>query len=94
MFKNLLRILGFLLFIIVLLISYLSFFGIKTDKFNELIGSQVSNLDERLDIELQHVFFKINLKERSFSLNSKDIKLFIIKESQEFENISLLTMKQ
>ena len=90
MFKNLLRILGFLLFIIVLLISYLSFFGIKTDKFNELIGSQVSNLDERLDIELQHVFFKINLKERSFSLNSKDIKLFIIKESQEFENVDIL----
>ncbi len=90
MFKNLLRILGILLLIIVFLISYLSFFGFKTDKFNELIKSKVSNLDGRLDIELQHVFFKINLKERSFSLNSKDIKLFIIKESQEFENVDIL----
>jgi len=89
MFKNLLRALGFLIILIALLISYLSFFGVKTDKFNELIRSKVSNLDKRLDLELQHVFFKINLKERSFSLNSKDIKLFIINESQEFENVDI-----
>ena len=58
----------------ILAISYLSIFGIKTNKFNKLIGSQISHLDERLDIKLQDVFFKINLKQRSISLNSKNVK--------------------
>ena len=90
MFKNISRIFLLLLIIIILAISYLSIFGIKTNKFNELIGSQISKLDERLDIEIQEVFFKINLKQRSFSLNSKNVKLIIINESQEFANVDIL----
>jgi len=90
MFKNISRIFLLLIVIIILVISYLSIFGIKTNKFNELIGSQISKLDERLDIELKDVFFKINLKQRSFSLNSKNVKLIIINESQEFANVDIL----
>ena len=90
MIKNFLRIFLVLSILIIFVISYLSIFGIKTNKFNELIGSQISELDDRLDIDLQDVFFKINLKQRSFSLNSKNIKLIILKESQEFANVDIL----
>ncbi len=90
MFKNFVKIFIFLTIIIIIFISYLSIFGIKTNQFNELIKSKVSNLDNRLDIELKDIFFKINLKERSFSLNSKNINLFILKESQKLENVDIL----
>jgi len=90
MLKIFLRIFLVLLILIIFVISYLSVFGIKTNKFNEFIGSQISKLDERINIELQDVFFKINLKQRSFSLNSKNIKLNILKESQEFANVDIL----
>ena len=90
MLKNFLRIFLIFLILIIFVISYLSIFGIKTNKFNEFIGTQISKLDERIDIELQDVFFKINFKQRSFSLNSKDIKLTILKESQEFANVDVL----
>ncbi len=90
MFKSFIRIFLVILILIIVVISYLSIFGIKTNKFNEFIGTQISKLDERIDIELQDVFFKINFKQRSFSLNSKDIKLTILKESQEFANVDVL----
>ncbi len=90
MFKIFLRVFLILILLITFTLLYLSVFGIKTKKFNELIRSQVSNLDNRLHIDLKDVFFKINIKERSFSLNSKDIKIFVLKESQEIANVDLL----
>ena len=43
------------------------------------IKSQLIKQDNRLDIELKNVFIKLNIKKRSFSLNTQDIKLFINK---------------
>ena len=90
MFKNLFKIILILILIIIFFISYLSIYGIKTDKFNELIKSEVNKQDKKLDIDLKDVFIKLNIKERSFSLNSKDVKLYILKEHQEIANIEIL----
>ena len=90
MFKSLFKIFSLILILIILFISYLSIFGIKTDKFNELIKSQVNKQDKRLDIDLKNVFIKLNIKERSFSLNSKNINIFVIKERQEIANADVL----
>ena len=67
MFKNFIRIFVTIIIIVILLISYLSIFGIKTNKFNEIIKSQLIKQDNRLDIELKNVFIKLNIKKRSFS---------------------------
>ena len=92
MFKNLFKIILILILIIIFFISYLSIYGIKTDKFNELIKSEVNKQDKKLDIDLKDVFIKLNIKERSFSLNSKDVKLYILKEHQEIANIEILVI--
>ena len=90
MLKKIIKI--FLIFIIILIIFvfYLSVFGIKTNKFNELIKSQISQIDNRVTLDLNEVFIKINMQERSLSLNSKNINLFILKESQKIKNVDLL----
>ena len=90
MVKNLFRILLFILIFIVLLISFLSIFGVKTNKFNEIIKSQITKQDKRIKADFENVYFKINLKERSFSLNIKDVNFFIFDESQQISNIDLL----
>ena len=90
MFKNLIRILIAIIIIIIFFVLYLSIFGIKTSKFNEIIKSQVNKQDSRLNIDLKDVFIKLNIKERSFSLNSKDVKFLILKQSQEIDNVDLL----
>ena len=90
MYKSLLRILFILIIVLILFITYLSIFGIKTNKFNELIKSQISQMDDRVTLDLSEVFIKLNMKERSLSLNSKNINLFILKESQKIKNVDLL----
>ena len=90
MFKSFVRIIIFLIIITIILISYLSIFGIKTNRFNELIKTQIIKQDNRLDIDLKDVFIKLNLKEKSISLNSQDINLYFLKESQKIENIDIL----
>ena len=90
MFKNLIRILIAIIIIIIFFVLYLSIFGIKTSKFNEIIKSQANKQDNRLNIDLKNVFIKLNIKERSFSLNSKDVKFLILKQSQEIDNVDLL----
>ncbi len=90
MFKYLLKISFFLIIISLIFIFYLSFFGIKTNKFNDQIRSHISKKDNRFNIDLKDVFIKLNLKERSISLNSKDLNFYINKESQKIANVDIL----
>tara|TARA_B100000029_G_scaffold117593_1_gene110820 strand:+ start:951 stop:3149 length:2199 start_codon:yes stop_codon:yes gene_type:complete len=90
MYKILIRTVIFFTIILIFSISYLSVFGIKTNKFNEIIKSQLIKQDNRLDIDLKDVFIKLNIKEKSFSLSSQNVKFFIIQESQKISNIDLL----
>ncbi len=90
MVKNILRIFFFIIIITVLIISYLSIFGVKTDKFNDLIKSQVAKQDKRFNVEFENVYIKLNIKEKSFMLNSKDINISILNEFQKISNIDLL----
>ena len=89
MYKNLSRILFILIILVILFISYLSIFGIKTNKFNELIKTKITQKDDRIDIDLNSVFIKLNIKERSFLLNTNNVKIFINKQSQRIENIDV-----
>ena len=90
MIKFLFRISVFLIIIILLLIAYLSSYGLKTNKFNELIKTQIVKQDDRLSVNLNDVFIKFNIKERSFSLNSKNIDFIILNESQKIANVDIL----
>ena len=90
MVKNILRIFFFIIILSVLVISYLSIFGVKTDKFNDLIKSQVAKQDKRFNVEFENVYIKLNIKEKSFMLNSKDINISILNEFQKISNIDLL----
>ena len=90
MVKNILRIFFFIIILSVLIISYLSIFGVKTDKFNDLIKSQVAKQDKRFNVEFENVYIKLNIKEKSFMLNSKDINISILNEFQKISNIDLL----
>ena len=90
MFKNLTRLFFFIILLIIVFILYLSLFGIKTNKFNELIKSEIIKYDKRLDIDLSQIFIKLNFKEKSLSLNSQEVNFYILKEKQKISNIDIL----
>ena len=90
MFRTFFRIFTILAFIFIFILAYLSFFGFKTDRFNEFIKTQIIKEDERLNIDIKKIFIKLNIKETSLSLNSKDIDIFILKEKQKIANVDIL----
>ena len=53
MFRTFFRIFAILAFIFIFILAYLSFFGFKTDRFNEFIKTQIIKEDERLNIGIQ-----------------------------------------
>ena len=61
-------------FIICIFISYLSFFGIKTDKFNNLITEKIEK-NENLKIKLNDVFFKFDLANFEFNLSTSNTNI-------------------
>ena len=89
MFKPLIKILLGIIILIILLISYLSIFGIKTDKFNELIKSEIIKQDKRVNLILKNVFIKLNIIEKSLFLNSKNLSLQIDDQNQKIANVEL-----
>ena len=89
MFKPLIKILLGIIILIILLISYLGIFGIKTDKFNELIKSEINKHDKRVNLKLENVFIKLNIIEKSVFLNSKNLSLQIDDQNQKIANVEL-----
>ena len=90
MFKKLFKIFSVVTIGLIIIISYLSIFGIKTDKFNNQIKSIIIEKDSRFDLEIKDIFIKLNIKEKSISLNTRDIIFYINKESQKIKNVDLL----
>ena len=72
-------IIKFLLFFLIILIAgvfYLSYFGIKTDKFNSLIKGQILDKNKKIEVNLKDIKILLNLKD--ISINVKTINPEII----------------
>ncbi len=69
-----------LIFIFSAIIAYLNFFGLKTDKFNKLIYSKISQINPKLSSEINDVFIKLDIKEQIIKLETSNIKIQIAEE--------------
>ena len=69
-----------LIFIFLAIIAYLNFFGFKTDKFNKLIYSKISQINPKLSSEINDVFIKLDIKEQTIKLETSNVKLQIAEE--------------
>ena len=72
-------IIKFLLFFLIILIAgvfYLSYFGIKTEKFNSLIKDQILDKNKKIEVNLKDIKILLNLKD--ISINVKTINPEII----------------
>ncbi len=76
-----------LFFTFIFLISYLSFVGIETDKFNNQISKKLNNINDNLEIDLKKIYLIFD--PINFRLNIKTIgpKLKSSKQTIEIESI-------
>ena len=70
MIKTISKLIFFLLLILTIIIFYLSYFGIKTNKFNDLINQKITKNKEELSLSLEDVKLKLDLKNFSIELNT------------------------
>ena len=76
-----------ILFLIFITLTYLSIFGIETDKFNSQITEKIRKFDKNLEVELKEI--KLILDPFQFKLQAKTIGTNLINQSKkiEIENI-------
>ena len=69
--KIILRFIYLIIFILFLIISYLTFIGIETNKFNNHLSNKIKNLDKNLEIDLKKI--KIQLEPLALGASVKTI---------------------
>jgi len=96
MIKNLIKIISAILIFLIIIVFYLSFFGVKTNKFNNQISNNVLKINTKISLKLSSVNyilnpydFTINIKTKNpqISFNGKNLR---IKEVQT--NIALKSL--
>ncbi len=75
--------------LIVIFLVYLSVYGIKTEKFNDLIRVKIKQFDPKLSLNINDVFLKLNVKEKSININIQNAKLYVDKKYINLSKIDL-----
>ena len=73
-----------ILLIITVFIIYLSAYGVKTEKFNDLITDKIKIIDPKLSLNINEVFLKLDVKEKSIKINTENAKIYF---DNEFINL-------
>jgi len=81
MIKNILKYIAYFFIIIIISVIYLSYFGIETKRFNELIKEEVKKTNQNIDVELDKV--KILLNPTSLNISLKTYRTKILFENKK-----------
>ena len=83
-----------ILIILITCITYLSIYGIKTEKFNNFINNKLKQYNSKLILEVDEVFIKLNISELALNINTNSANLiaetFPIKVSKIDINLDLI----
>ena len=98
MIKKFIKLLLYFLILIAIGILYLSYFGIETKRFNQLIRDEISESNKKIDIELKDVKiilnlanFTIGLKTENSNVLFNDKKIRLKKIKTDFSIASFLS---
>ena len=77
MIKKLIKILSVIFLIVVLLIFYLSFVGIKTEKFNESATNRILEINKKIKLDLKDIRFLLNPLNFTANITTKNPKILL-----------------
>ena len=88
MIKNLVKILSVTFFIVILSILYLSFIGIKTDKFNEKITNRILQINKKINLDLKDIKLLLNPYNFTLKITTKDPIILLENKKIKIKNIT------
>ena len=87
MIKKISKILFFTSIILVLVIVYLSIFGINTTKFNNQIKNKVSETNKRINLDLKSIKITLSPLDLKANINTSGTRIFFNNKIIELENL-------
>ena len=87
MIKITIKTLSVIFFFLILVIFYLSFFGIKTDKFNNKIANKILKINKKIDLDLDNVSFLLNPFDLTINIIAKNPIIKLNEKKLEINNI-------
>ena len=88
MFKTFIKLFSFLLILLVLLVGYLSFFGIETKSFNKLIQKEISKSNYKIKAKFDKVKILLKLSNLSVNIKVSDVVLMYNNREIQIKDIS------
>jgi hypothetical protein len=85
--KILIKLISVLFLFLILLIFYLSYFGVKTEKFNNRIKNEITKINKRIKIDLNTVKYILDIKSLSIIIKTINPNILIDKNKLEFKSI-------
>ena len=87
MIKGIIKTLLTFFLVLILGIGYLSIFGLKTKKFNNQIKKSISEVNNKINFQLNDVKYLLNLKNLSINISTNNSKLSIKDRLIDIKNI-------
>jgi len=77
MIKKLIKILSIIFLAVILIIFYLSFIGVKTEKFNEKITNRILEINKKITIDLKSINFLLNPLNLTANITTKNPRILL-----------------
>jgi|TARA_B110000238_G_scaffold199885_1_gene248205 hypothetical protein len=87
MIKKISKILSIIFLITILLIFYLSIFGIKTERFNQQIYNSIQKINKKINLKLSDVNYLLNPYNFSISVKTKNPQILLEGRNLEIKSI-------
>ena len=78
-----------ILIILIICLTYLSIYGIKTDSFNNFINDKAREYHPKLTLSVDKVFIKLNLSQSAINVNINKAKLIAESSPIKISNIDI-----
>ncbi len=87
MIKRIAKIILILFSVLTLAVFYLSFFGVKTDKFNNRITKSILKINKKINLSLNDVNYTLNPYSFTINIKTKKAKILLEGKNLEIKNI-------
>ena len=88
MVKRIIQITLFLILLFIIFLTYLSIYGVSTNKFNKLISEKISERNKYLEINLNKIKIFLNINNFNFELKTNNPKVFFKNKEIKIKSIS------